>query len=146
MWNFLKEQVAKAESAGKSIGIFHYSSHEKTWWRNFARNHEGKAGVPTLEEVDEFTADYFVDLLDYSKQVALGATGYGIKKLAPKAGFNWQVQDPGGALSLLKFKDAVDPNRSDAEQQESIDWLYSYNLDDVRATFAVRDYLRNLTF
>jgi predicted RecB family nuclease len=146
MWNFLKEHVAQAEAAGRSIGIFHYSSHEKTWWRNFARNHESKAGVPTLEEVDDFTGDYFVDLLDYSKQVALGTTGYGIKKLAPKAGFNWAVQDPGGALSLLKHRDAVDPNKSKAEQQESIDWLYSYNLDDVRATFAVRDYLRNLTF
>jgi predicted RecB family nuclease len=56
------------------------------------------------------------------------------------------VQDPGGALSLLKYKDAVDPSKSREEQQESIDWLYSYNLDDVRATFAVRDYLRNLTF
>ena len=56
------------------------------------------------------------------------------------------MQDPGGALSLLKYKDAVDPNKSKAEQQESIDWLYSYNLDDVRATFAVRDFLRNLTF
>jgi predicted RecB family nuclease len=56
------------------------------------------------------------------------------------------VQDPGGAASLLKYKDAVDLNKSDVEQQESIDWLYSYNLDDVRATFAVRDYLRNLTF
>jgi len=146
MWNFLKKQVEQAESVGKSLGIFHYSSHEKTWWRNFARNHESKAGVPTLEEVDDFTSNYFVDLLDYSKQVALGTTGYGIKKLAPKAGFNWQVQDPGGALSLLKYKDAVDPNKSRDEQQEAIDWLYSYNLDDVRATFAVRHYLRNLTF
>jgi predicted RecB family nuclease len=146
MWNFLKDHVAQAEATGKSIGIFHYSSHEKTWWRNFARNHEGKSGVPTLEEVDDFTGDYFVDLLDYSKQVALGTAGYGIKKLAPKAGFNWQVQDPGGALSLLKYKDAVDQNRSQAERDESIAWLYSYNLDDVRATFAVRDYLRNLTF
>ena len=146
MWNFLKDQVVQAEAAGKSIGIFHYSSHEKTWWRNFARNHEGKAGVPTLEEVEDFTEDYFEDLLDYSKQVALGTTGYGIKKLAPKAGFNWQVQDPGGALSLLKFKEAVDPSKSPAKQKESIDWLFSYNLDDVRATFAVRDYLRKLTF
>jgi len=146
MWNFLNDHVTQAEAAGKSIGIFHYSSHEKTWWRNFARNHEGKAGVPTLEEVDVFTGDYFVDLLDYSKQVALGTTGYGIKKLAPKAGFNWKVQDPGGALSLLKHRDAVDQNRSQVERNESIAWLYSYNLDDVRATFAVRDYLRNLTF
>ena len=50
------------------------------------------------------------------------------------------------ALSLLKYKDAVDQSRSQAERDESIAWLYSYNLDDVRATFAVRDYLRNLTF
>ena len=145
MWNFLKDQVAKAELGGKSIGIFHYSSHEKTWWRNFARNHEGKAGVPTLDEVESFISDYFEDLWGYAKLVALGTSGYGIKKLAPKAGFKWKVDDPGGALSLLKYKDAVDPNKSPAEQQESIDWLYSYNLDDVRATFAVRDYLRNLT-
>ena len=146
MWNFLKDQVTKAESAGKSIGIFHYSSHEKTWWRNFARNHEGKTGVPTLDEVESFIGDYFEDLWGYAKLVALGTSGYGIKKLAPKAGFNWKVDDPGGALSLLKYKDAVDPSKSPAEQQESIEWLYSYNLDDVRATFAVRDYLRNLTF
>ena len=146
MWNFLKEQVASAEAAGKTIGIFHYHVHEVTWWRNFARNHEGKADVPTLDEVEDFTEEYFVDLLIYSKQVALGTTGYGIKKLAPKAGFNWQVQDPGGALSLLKYKDAVDQDNPPAKQQEAIAWLYSYNLDDVRATFAVRDYLRNLTF
>lgn len=145
-WNFLKEKVDSAIAAGKSIGIFHYSSHEKTWWRNFARNHEGKPGVPTLDEVDEFMNDHFEDLLDYSKQVALGTTGYGIKKLAPKAGFNWAVQDPGGALSLLKYKEAVDQNRTQAERDEAIAWLYSYNLDDVRATFAVRDYLRNLSF
>lgn len=145
-WNFLVGEVASAESAGKSIGIFHYSSHEKTWWRNFARNHEGKAGVPTLEEVEDFTADYFVDLLDYSKQVALGTTGYGIKKLAPKAGFTWAVEDPGGALSLLKYQAAVNQNKTQAERDEAIAWLYSYNLDDVRATFAVRDFLRNLTF
>ena len=146
MWNFLKDHVATAQAAGKSIGIFHYSTHEKTWWRNFARNHEGKPGVPTLDEVESFIASYFQDLWGYAKQVALGTSGYGIKKLAPKAGFNWQVEDPGGALSLLKYKDAVDPNKSPAEQQESMAWLYSYNLDDVRATFAVRDYLRKLTF
>ena len=146
MWNFLKDQVSNAEAAGKTIGIFHYSTHEKTWWRNFARNHESKPGVPTLDEVEGFIRDYFEDLWAYAKQVALGTPGYGIKKLAPKAGFNWKVEDPGGALSLLKYKDAVDPNKSPAEQKESIEWLYSYNLDDVRATFAVRDFLRNLTF
>ena len=145
-WNFLKDHVARAEAAGKSIGIFHYSSHEKTWWRNFARNHEGKAGVPTIDAVEEFTKNYFKDLLDYSKLVALGTSGYGIKKLAPKAGFNWQVQDPGGALSLLKYKEAVDQSKTQAERDEAIAWLYSYNLDDVRATFAVRDYLRKLSF
>lgn len=145
-WNFLQQQVVQSESNGKTIGIFHYSSHEKTWWRNFARNHEGKTGVPTLTDVELFTSKYFVDLLEYSRQVALGTTGYGIKKLAPKAGFNWKVQDPGGALSLLKYQSAVNPELTSIEREEAIAWLYSYNLDDVRATFAVREYLRNLSF
>ena len=145
MWNVLKTEVGKAESAGKTIGIFHYSSHEKSWFRKFARRHAAVPGTPSLQEVEDFMAKYFVDLLRYSELVALPVTGYGIKKLAPLAGFKWQVSDPGGAESLLKYRDAIDDRRSPAEREESQEWLRSYNIDDVKATFAVREYLRALT-
>jgi len=145
MWNVLKTEVSKAETAGKTIGIFHYSSHEKSWFRKFARRHAAVPGTPSLQEVEDFMAKYFVDLLRYSELVALPVTGYGIKKLAPLAGFKWQVSDPGGAESLLKYRDAIDEGRSPADREESQEWLRSYNIDDVKATFAVREYLRALT-
>ena len=76
--------------------------------------------------------------------LALKVTGYGMKFLAPLAQFKWDVVDPGGAGSLLKYRDAIDATKTEDERQAARDWLHSYNLDDVRATFAVREYLRGL--
>jgi predicted RecB family nuclease len=146
MWNVLKIEVGKAEAAGKSIGIFHYSSHEKSWFRKFARRHAAVPGTPSLQEVEDFMDKYFVDLLKYSELVALPVTGYGIKKLAPLAGFEWQVSDPGGAESLLKYRESIDEKLSPAERDANREWLRSYNIDDVKSTFAVREYLRTLKF
>ena len=144
MWNVLKTEVAKAESLGKSIGIFHYSKHEQGWFRKFARRHAAVPGTPLLQDVEDFMAKYFVDLMEYSKLVAVPVTGYGIKKLAPLAGFKWQVDDPGGAESLLKYREAIDEALSHAERETNREWLRSYNIDDVKSTFAVREYLRTL--
>jgi predicted RecB family nuclease len=144
MWNVLKREVEKAESAGKTIGIFHYSKHEQGWFRKFARRHSAVPGVPSENQVEEFMAKYFIDLLEYSKLVALPVMGYGIKKLAPLAGFHWQVDDPGGAESLLKYREAIDESLTEVERAANREWLRSYNIDDVKATFAVRQYLREL--
>ena len=128
--------------SNKTIGIFHYSHHEKTWWKNFARRHEGKPGVPTLETAEEFMAKYFVDLRPYAEKISFPNMSYSIKALAPVAGFAWKVEDAGGEMSLLKYKAATSDNADDAIKNEAIDWLYKYNLDDIRATFAVRDFIR----
>lgn len=144
MWKVLQHEVAKAEAVGKTIGIFHYSKHEQGWFKKFARRHAAVPGIPSLPEVEDFMERYFIDLLEYSKRVALPVTGYGIKKLAPLAGFNWEVSDPGGAESLLKYREAIDENLSEEEREDAQEWLRSYNIDDVKATFAVREYLRNL--
>jgi predicted RecB family nuclease len=146
MWKILKSQAAKAQSDGKSFGIFHYSKHEQGWFRKFARRHAAVPGVPSLQEIEDFMAKYFVDLLEYAKLIALPTTGYGIKKLAPLAGFNWEVEDPGGAASLLRYREAINDSISQAERDANREWLRSYNMDDVKATFAVREYLRMLKF
>jgi predicted RecB family nuclease len=144
MWEVLNDEVKKAKAAGKTIGIFHYSKHERSWFKKFAVRHAAVPGVPSLPEVEKFMDEYFVDLLEHSKLVAFKATGYGIKKLAPLAKFDWQVDDPGGALSLLKYREAIDEKLTEEERKTHREWLRSYNIDDVKATFAVREYLRNL--
>ena len=144
MWKVLNDEVAKAKAAGKTIGIFHYSPHERSWFKKFAKRHAAVAGVPSLPEVEAFMDEYFVDLIEYSKLVALKVTGYGIKKMAPLANFKWQVDDPGGALSLLKYREAINEKLTKEERDAHREWLRSYNIDDVKATFAVREYLRKL--
>ena len=145
MWIRLESEVAKAEAQNKSIGIFHFGHHEQTWWRKFANLHATKPGAPTLERIETFMDKYLVNLLPIARSVVLPVTGYSIKTLAPLAGFNWQVSDAGGALSMTKYQMAISPNSSAQEKADAIKWLREYNRDDVKATFAVREYLRGLT-
>ena len=61
------------------------------------------------------------------------------------AGFDWKAEEAGGAMSLLKYKMATADNSEADIKKEAIDWLREYNLDDIRATFAVRDYIRSVS-
>jgi predicted RecB family nuclease len=143
MWNKLQEEIQKAESAGKTIKIFHYAPHEYSWWKKYAKRYVGRPGVPTLNELEIFKVDYLVDLYPLAQKVAFPTKSYSIKDLAPLAGFEWSVEMAGGANSLLKYKLAISKN-DDATRQQARDWLDAYNRDDVKATFAVRNYLREL--
>lgn len=150
MWEYLQTQIKDAAASGKSIGVFHYSSHELTWWKKWVRDFQDLPGTPTLDEVEEFIQSYCHDLLPVAKQVIFAANkkspicNYSIKTLAPIAGFNWMLDDAGGANSLLKYREAVS---SDSEKATAArDWLRQYNMDDVRATMALRNWLRTHKF
>jgi predicted RecB family nuclease len=145
MWQLLETEVAKAESDQKTIGIFHYSHHERIWWRNFSSRHAGKRGVPTEEFCETFMTNYFVDLRPFAEKISFPTMSYSIKALAPVAGFEWKVEDAGGAMSLLKYKTATAVDCDQTVRSAAIKWLRSYNLDDIRATFAVREYIRSIS-
>jgi predicted RecB family nuclease len=143
-WHLLTSQIELALEQGKTLGIFHYSHYEKIWWRRYVSRHEGKPGVPSLEEVERIMATYFVDLQPLATRVSFPTMNYSVKSLAKVAGFTWSADDAGGAMSLLKYKLATSSEVAIEEQEAAKQWLIEYNLDDVRATFAVRDYLRSL--
>ena len=146
MWNYLVKEVAEAENVGKTIGIFHYSSVEVTWFRRFAERYEGRPGVPSLVDANEFMNKYFRDLIKTSKCVVFPPSnasplcGYSIKTLAPLVPFKWHVEDPGGAEALLRYKLAVSDSADSAIARI---WLRCYNWDDVRATMALRNWMRD---
>lgn len=144
MWNRLHLEITKAENSGRSIKIFHYSPHEFTWWKRFSNRFAGRLGVPTLNEVEEFKINYLVDLYPLAQKFAFQAKSYSIKDLAPLANFEWSVEMAGGANSLFKYRDAINEKLDQSARDQAISWLDAYNRDDVRATFAVRDYIRSL--
>ena len=144
MWNKMQQEISKAEKSGRTIKIFHYSPHEFTWWKKFANRFVGRKGVPTLNEVEEFKIKYLVDLYPIAQKFAFPAKSYSIKDLAPLAKFEWSVSMAGGANSLFKYKTAIDEKLDQSLRNEAINWLDAYNCDDVRATFAVRNYMRTL--
>ena len=146
MWNRLQLEISKAEESGKSIKIFHYSPHEFTWWKRYANRFVGRPGVPTLPAMEEFKINYLVDLYPIAQKYAFPAKSYSIKDLAPLAKFEWSVPMAGGANSLFKYKDAINKSLDQSVRDDAIAWLDAYNRDDVKATFAVRNYIRSLDF
>jgi predicted RecB family nuclease len=88
---------------------------------------------------------YFVDLYPIAEEIAFPVTGYSIKALAPLAGFHWHVDDAGGGNSIVYYQTATSRENTELDRSTAITWLRSYNEDDVRATMAVRQYLRSLT-
>jgi predicted RecB family nuclease len=89
-------------------------------------------------------AAHFVDLLQVYRGRCLHGSGYGLKVVAPKAGFRWDDEDPSGSESMLWHRSATTEPAAGAPDPRAAmrARLLRYNEDDVRATAAVRSWLR----
>ncbi|MEI9907215.1 MAG: hypothetical protein WDO06_04220 [Actinomycetota bacterium] len=104
MWQKLVSLADSAELLNKTLGIFHYSPHEKSWWRKFASRYENEQGVPSLEDINNFMDRYFIDLLPYVRKISFPTMDYSIKSLAPLAGFHWSAKDAGWRAIIVEIQ------------------------------------------
>jgi predicted RecB family nuclease len=84
-------------------------------------------------------SDAWVDMQKVFKAGWTTGGSTGLKKIAPLAGFAWDVADPGGGVSMLYHSWATHPDHPDQAAARS--WLLDYNRGDVEATLAIRDWL-----
>ncbi|MGJ6980058.1 TM0106 family RecB-like putative nuclease [Aestuariimicrobium soli] len=117
--------------------VYHYSDYELVHLAKVGAMSKDAHLLTLLERRDLFT-DLFASVRDHW----FGAQGLGLKVVAFEGpGFRWRDPDPSGLASQGWFTEAV---AGDTEQTRSVavTRLLEYNEDDVRATWAVRDWLR----
>ncbi|MGN6250920.1 MAG: TM0106 family RecB-like putative nuclease [Marmoricola sp.] len=123
---WLRELVA---SVTGQVRVHHYSPAEVTQLRRVMG-----------ADIDDLLT-LFVDLHRVVAGNFFGVNGLGIKKVAPAFGFAWRDETPSGVQSQLWLEEArhaSDPAVAEAARQRLLD----YNEDDVRATSALRAWLR----
>lgn len=135
-WRWLSSQLDEAAREGRSLRAYFYSSIETTNMRRIA----AAAGVE--REVERFIAsDSWIDLYRVMSEQIVTGTRLGLKMIAPLAGFRWEVEDPGGGESMIRYEAATHPTDPGVEDARA--WLLAYNRNDVEATRAVRAALRD---
>ncbi len=130
LWHFLE--------AHPDAKVYHYSDYEVIHINTLTAQ-MNDSWVP---DVPKYMDQHFFDLFKLVRSNFFGAHGLGLKVVANRgAGFNWRDDDPSGLNSQSWFDDAVhspDPHTRQAAKQRVLE----YNEDDVRATLALRQWLR----
>ncbi|RLP12624.1 TM0106 family RecB-like putative nuclease [Propionibacterium australiense] len=122
--------------------VYHYSDYEVVHIRRIAQ----ASGDPVIAEFAHGDcASRFFDLFALVRANFFGVHGLGLKRIAHDgAGFSWRDEEAGGLNSQTWFDEAV--HAAGAEQRrEEAQRVLDYNEDDVRATHALRAWLRTLT-
>ncbi len=98
---------------------------------------------PDRLSMDQYR-EHFVDLFQYVRDSMVAVDGLGLKVVATKgAGFVWRDDEPNGLASQTWYQSALDSPEPEQRSAARTRVLH-YNEDDVRATFAVREWLEFL--
>ena len=131
-WDWLDTLITSCTRAGASMLAYcWHQAAENTQLRRIARH------SPTLKSrVDSFiTSGEWVVLERVFKAGWITGGSTGLKAIAPLAGFSWDINNPGGAIAMVRYTEAAAGN-TDAQA-----WLTNYNRGDVEATLAIREML-----
>ncbi|MGA4508797.1 TM0106 family RecB-like putative nuclease [Propionibacteriaceae bacterium G1746] len=145
------DQVALAREAmafleryfatGRRVRVYHYSDYESRHLRELAD--VDKSRDKLLRRAHDRVARDWVDLYSVVSHHFFGVQGLGLKVVAHEgAGFEWRDDEPGGLNSQSWFAEAINADLSPEDREAARRRVLAYNEDDVRATHALRAWLR----
>src|SRR5579883_814363 len=114
-----------------TMHVYHYAPYEKTALRRLAQEHATRE-----EEVDNLLrGEVLVDLFAVVRQaLVISEDGYGLKKLERFYGLERETDVKKGDESIVMFERWLLQ-----KDQQSLDEIESYNKDDCRSTYLLRE-------
>ncbi|MGL4832534.1 MAG: TM0106 family RecB-like putative nuclease, partial [Propionibacteriaceae bacterium] len=120
------------------LRVYHYSDYETVRIRRLA----ARSDADSLQWAVSWLREGFVDLFTIVKDNYFGTHGLGLKVIASNgAGFHWRDNDPGGLNSQTWFDEALN-SPTEEERCAATRRVLEYNEDDVRATWALREWMK----
>ncbi len=136
--DWIDSLTAAVEALGANWLVAFYSHAEIDELRRIARLSGDPVLVARVEAIAK--SSNWVDLRIVVEANLVLGHGFGLKKLAPYAGFQWRDEDPSGSASMTWYDKAV-AAETELEREQNQQRLLAYNEDDCRATLALRQWL-----
>ena len=142
-WTWAQDWIAKSKEHDFSLRFYCYhGTAENTAMKNVSKRSDGKAGVPSLVEIEEFKqSEYWLDIENYVEEFIWSTENQQLKTVGKIAGAKWE-EGANGALSIVWF-DSWNHSTDSAERESLKNQLLEYNTDDVEATLIIRNWIND---
>ena len=142
-WAWAQAWIAKSKEHNFSLKFYCYhGTAENTAMKNVSKRSNGKAGVPSLDAIEEFKqSEYWLDIEKYVKKFIWSTENQQLKTVGKIAGAKWE-EGANGALSIVWFDTwtrSVDPTERESLKNQ----LLEYNKNDVEATLILRNWIND---
>ena len=142
-WAWAQDWIAKSREHDFSLKFYCYSgTAEHTAMKNVSKRSSGRAGVPSIDEIEEFKqSEYWLDIRDYVKKLIWSTENQQLKTVGKIAGAKWE-EGANGALSIVWF-DTWNRSTDSTERESLKNQLLKYNTNDVEATLILRNWIND---